>query len=195
MVKTFQIGYAIIKAIPHNFIEIYTGGGKMDLIKIGNYLSELRRAKGLTQEELGEKLGVTNKTVSRWETGTYLPPAESLLKMSELYSVSINEILSGKKLDESEYIEAAEENLKDAVKRSSFGIEEKVAFYRKKWYRDHVFEMVAAALAVIALYVVGFILDEVLMVLGAGAIGLLFVIGFNNRREKYIEDHIYGNNV
>lgn len=68
----------------------------MDLIKIGNFIAELRKKQKLTQEQLGEKLGVTNKTVSRWETGTYLPPAEALLAMSELFGVSINELLSGK---------------------------------------------------------------------------------------------------
>ena len=50
----------------------------MDMVKIGQFLSELRRGQGLTQEQLGEELGVTNKTVSRWETGTYLPPVEML---------------------------------------------------------------------------------------------------------------------
>lgn len=68
----------------------------MELIKIGNFIAELRKKQKLTQEQLGEKLGVTNKTVSRWETGTYLPPAEALLAMSELFGVSINELLSGK---------------------------------------------------------------------------------------------------
>ena len=47
----------------------------MDMISIGKFIAALRKEKGLTQEQLGEKLGVTNKTVSRWETGTYLPPA------------------------------------------------------------------------------------------------------------------------
>ena len=50
----------------------------MDTIKIGRFLKELRKENKLTQEQLGEKLGVTNKTVSRWETGTYLPPVECL---------------------------------------------------------------------------------------------------------------------
>ena len=45
----------------------------MDLIRIGSFLAELRREKGLTQQALGERLGVTNKTISRWETGCYLP--------------------------------------------------------------------------------------------------------------------------
>ena len=66
----------------------------MDMTRIGAFLAELRKENDLTQEELGESLGVSNKTVSRWETGTYLPPVEMLQRLSERYSVSINEILS-----------------------------------------------------------------------------------------------------
>ena len=46
----------------------------MDMKAIGAYLAELRKARGLTQEQLGEEIGVSNKTVSRRERGTYLPP-------------------------------------------------------------------------------------------------------------------------
>ena len=49
----------------------------MDQGKIGKFIASLRREAGLTQEMLGEKLGVTNKTVSRWETGSYLPDIET----------------------------------------------------------------------------------------------------------------------
>ena len=51
----------------------------MDLMKTGKFIADLRKEKGLTQEQLGEKIGVTNKTVSRWETGVYLPPAYVML--------------------------------------------------------------------------------------------------------------------
>ena len=50
----------------------------MDVKKIGVFLAELRKDRTLTQDELGEKIGVTNKTVSRWENGNYLPPVEIL---------------------------------------------------------------------------------------------------------------------
>ena len=89
----------------------------MDLQLIGIFIAELRKEQELTQEQLGEKLGVTNKTVSRWETGAYFPPAEALLAMSDLFSVSINEILSGKRLSEEEYRAAAEENLEHVIQR------------------------------------------------------------------------------
>ena len=75
----------------------------MDMQKVGTFLAELRKERNLTQDELGEKIGVTNKTVSRWENGNYLPPAEILQILSELYDVSINELLSGGRLDEKHY--------------------------------------------------------------------------------------------
>lgn len=48
----------------------------MDQIKIGKFIATLRRQSGLTQEKLGEKIGVTNKTISRWENGNYMPDIE-----------------------------------------------------------------------------------------------------------------------
>ena len=85
----------------------------MDLSKIGRFLAELRRGRGLTQAELGEKLGVTNKTVSRWETGNYLPPVEMLEALSRFYGLTINELLSGRTLDAGEYREARVKHRQD----------------------------------------------------------------------------------
>ena len=65
----------------------------MDTIKVGNFLKVLRKEKGLTQEMLGAQIGVTNKTISRWENGNYLPPVECLKVLAEFYDVSINEII------------------------------------------------------------------------------------------------------
>lgn len=81
----------------------------MDIQKIGIFLAELRKEKALTQDELGEKIGVTNKTVSRWENGNYLPPVEILQILSNFYDVSINELLSGERLSNEKYKENAEE--------------------------------------------------------------------------------------
>lgn len=81
----------------------------MDIQKIGMFLAELRKERELTQDELGEKIGVTNKTVSRWENGNYLPPVEILQILSNFYDVSINELLSGERLNGENYKENAEE--------------------------------------------------------------------------------------
>lgn len=65
----------------------------MDVVKIGEYISKLRRKKNMTQEELAKKLYVTNKAVSRWETGNSLPEIETLYLLSKELDVSVNEIL------------------------------------------------------------------------------------------------------
>ena len=70
MGKTERTAFAII------FSEVIS----VELTQIGKFLAELRKESGLTQEQLGEKLGVTNKTVSRWETGAYLPPRKSITR-------------------------------------------------------------------------------------------------------------------
>lgn len=56
------------------------------------------REKGLTQQALGDRLGVTNKTISRWETGCYLPDVEMLSLLSREFGVSINELVAGERL-------------------------------------------------------------------------------------------------
>ena len=72
----------------------------MDLVKMGKFLQELRREKGLTQERLAEQLGVARRTVSRWETGSNLPDLDVLIELSDYYGVDLREILSGERRSE-----------------------------------------------------------------------------------------------
>ena len=102
---------------------------------MGSFLAELRKEHNLTQADLGEKLGVTNKTISRWETGNYMPPVEMLEALSNMYNMTINELLSGKKLSTEEYKEMAETNIKESLKASAFDLKEKQIFLKKKWRR------------------------------------------------------------
>ena len=69
----------------------------MNQIKTGNFIKELRREKGMTQEELAEELGTYRRTVSRWETGRNLPDIDILLEMSELFNVELIEIIDGER--------------------------------------------------------------------------------------------------
>ncbi len=104
----------------------------MDMVKMGNFLAELRKEHKLTQAELGEKLGVTNKTVSRWENGNYMPPVEALEELSNLYGLTINELLSGRKLKPEEYREMAESNIKDTLQASTFMEKRKANLFQEK---------------------------------------------------------------
>ena len=72
----------------------------MDTMKIGEFLKELRKEKGLTQEQLAEILLVSGRTVSRWETGTNMPDLSVLIQMAEFYGVEIKEILDGERKSE-----------------------------------------------------------------------------------------------
>ncbi len=69
----------------------------MDQIKIGAFLKTLRKEKNWTQEQAAEQLGVSNRTVSRWETGTNMPDISLLLEIAELYGVSIPELIEGER--------------------------------------------------------------------------------------------------
>ncbi|MBQ4284464.1 MAG: helix-turn-helix domain-containing protein [Lachnospira sp.] len=73
----------------------------MDQIKIGSFLKELRKGKGLTQEQLAEQLNVSNRSVSRWETGSTLPDISILIELAEFYEVDIKEIIDGERKSES----------------------------------------------------------------------------------------------
>ena len=127
----------------------------MDLINTGKFIADLRKEKGLTQAQLGERIGVTNKTISRWETGVYLPPADALLALGELFNVSVNEILSGKRLTEADYKEAAEENLTQVIIASSFSLKDRVEFFKKKWLKEHIAIMVFIGICIIAVLIAG----------------------------------------
>ena len=72
----------------------------MDQIKIGAFLKELRKEKGLTQEQLAESLNVSGRTVSRWETGSNMPDISTLIEIAVYYDVSIPEIIQGKRENE-----------------------------------------------------------------------------------------------
>ena len=72
----------------------------MDMQKIGVFLIELRKEKGLTQEQLAETLNVSRRTVSRWETGSNLPDLDLLVEMSDLYKVDLRELFDGERKSE-----------------------------------------------------------------------------------------------
>ena len=76
----------------------------MDQVKIGQFIKAVRKEKSLTQREVAEKLNISEKTVSKWETGNGLPEVSLMLPLCELLEISVNELLSGERLDEKRYI-------------------------------------------------------------------------------------------
>lgn len=72
--------------------------GSMDIDKVGKYITKLRKINNLTQEQLAEKIGVSNKTISKWETGINIPDTYFLFALSKEFDVTIQDILNGEKI-------------------------------------------------------------------------------------------------
>lgn len=70
----------------------------MDQVKIGKFISACRKAKGLTQAQLSEKLGITDKAVSKWERGIAMPDSSIMLALCDILNINVNELLSGEKV-------------------------------------------------------------------------------------------------
>ena len=75
----------------------------MDQIKIGKFISECRKKQNLTQSELADKLGITDRAVSKWETGRAMPDSSLMLELCEILKITVNDLLSGVVVSMSEY--------------------------------------------------------------------------------------------
>ncbi len=121
----------------------------MELMKIGRFLQDLRREKGITQEELAEKVGVARRTVSRWETGSNMPDLDILIELADYYDVDLREILNGERKSEQ-----MDKELKETVLQvADYSNEEKARLLQRMHW------MYIAGL-------VGFILFMIINVLG-----------------------------
>lgn len=83
----------------------------MNSKKIGAFIALNRKKKGLTQEQLGAKLGVSNKTISRWENGNYMPDLSMLEPLSKELDITLNELLTGEFVEQEKVIEYSEKNI------------------------------------------------------------------------------------
>ncbi|MDY4545048.1 MAG: helix-turn-helix domain-containing protein [Bacilli bacterium] len=88
----------------------------MDQERIGKFICELRKEKNMTQQELADKLNVTDRAVSHWENGRRLPDYSLLSELCEVLSVSINELFLGERISNEKYKEKAEENMSKLIK-------------------------------------------------------------------------------
>ena len=83
----------------------------MDQIKIGKFIASCRKEQGMTQAKLAEKLGISDRAVSKWETGKSMPDTGIMLEVCQLLNISVNELLSGERIMAESFDKRAEENL------------------------------------------------------------------------------------
>ena len=90
----------------------------MDQIKIGKFIADERRRKGYTQKKHKEKLEISDKTISKWERGNGFPEVSLLLPLCNELEITVNELLSGERLQAMDYKKKAEENMVNLVKEA-----------------------------------------------------------------------------
>ena len=100
----------------------------MNQEKIGKFIAECRRQRKMTQSELGEKLGVTEKSISNWENGRNMPDLSLFKPLCEELNISLNDLMSGEKVKEKEYRDKLEENIINTIDYSNKKIESRNIF-------------------------------------------------------------------
>ncbi|MBS7194140.1 MAG: helix-turn-helix transcriptional regulator [Clostridiales bacterium] len=94
----------------------------MDQIKIGKFIADERKRKGYTQKQLSEKLEISDKTISKWERGNGFPEVSLLLPLCNELEITVNELLSGERVSEEDYLKKAEENMVNLVREAGIAI-------------------------------------------------------------------------
>ena len=155
----------------------------MDQIKTGKFIAGLRREKGITQEELGSRLGVTNKTVSRWENGNYMPDVETLRLLSKEFGVSMEELLDGER--------AGAQSAPKEPRPDRFTREERVAFWTQNWNRENrstvvFFDAVLGAALILSIVFGKYVLTSVFALLVSAT-----QVIFYNKMMAYVERNAY----
>ena len=155
----------------------------MDQIKTGKFIAGLSREKGITQEELGSRLGVTNKTVSRWENGNYMPDVETLRLLSKEFGVSMEELLDGER--------AGAQSAPKEPRPDRFTREERVAFWKRNWKRENrstvvFFDAVLGTALILSIVFGKYVLTSVFALLVSAA-----QVIFYNKMMAYVERNAY----
>ena len=162
----------------------------MNQEKIGKFISSLRKEQNLTQEQLAEKLGVSNKSVSRWENGKCLPDVSLYKDLCHILGITLNDFFAGEKIKEEKFKEQADDNLFNALENSSFTLKEKIKYYSNKWDKEHFFELTIAMIIIVGFIIYGFIKDNGIQYIFM-IIGFTYGIWENNRKKVYIEQNAY----
>lgn len=125
----------------------------MDQVKIGRFVAECRKAQGLTQAKLAEALGITDRAVSKWETGKSMPDASLMLPLCEILGISVNELLSGEKIAMDDYRKSAEENLVELKRQQE-------AHVKMLLTMEYVIGFSCSITFIVLMFVAGFLVRE-----------------------------------
>jgi len=160
----------------------------IDQVKIGNFLKELRKENGKTQEEIAEMFGVSSRSVSRWENGNTMPDLGIIVELADYYDIDLRELVNGERKSEN-----MNNEIKDVLKSAvSYAEQEKKQVVRRKCIVTFV-----GTLCFVLCVLIGSTLlptfpeaiknnvDKIFVVLGLGGlIGLWSIVIYQNRKNK-----------
>ncbi len=146
----------------------------MNQEKTGKFIADCRKQKKMTQSELGERLGVTEKSISNWENGLNLPDSSLMLELSNIFGISVNELLSGEIIENEDYMNKAEEKLLELKK-----INEKYA--KQLLYLECIIGFGCSITFITLIFIASFIkMDTIIRILLIIFGFVLFIIGVMN---------------
>ncbi len=122
----------------------------MDQIKIGKFIASCRKEQGLTQASLAEKLGVSDRAVSKWETGKSMPDSGIMLELCEFLKINVNELLSGEHITMENYNAKSEELI--------LSLKSENENYAKRLLHTEVYIVVIGVIASLVMMIVGMII-------------------------------------
>lgn len=105
------------------------GGVALNQIEVGKFIAKCRKDKKLTQAQLAEKLNITDRAVSKWETGKSMPDSSIMLELCEMLDITANELLSGRKVNMENYEQTVNENLIALKKKDENNVKRNVLFF------------------------------------------------------------------
>lgn len=164
----------------------------MNQEKIGKLITTLRKEKKLTQKELANILGVSDKSVSKWERGVCLPDVSLFKPLCEVLGITLNEFFAGEKIEEQNYKEKADENLLQALENSTFTLKEKQKYFKEKWQKEHFFALTLDMLVIAFFIIYGWIKNDRNITILFIIMGFVSGIVENNRMMAYVEKNVYG---
>ena len=122
----------------------------MDQIKIGKFIASCRKEQGMTQAVLAEQLGISDRAVSKWETGKSMPDSGIMLELCELLKINVNELLSGEHITMEDYNAKSEEVI--------LGLKSENEKYAKRLLRSEAYIVVVGVVASLAMIIAGTII-------------------------------------
>ncbi len=143
----------------------------MNQIKIGVFIAKCRKNKKLTQAQLAEKLDITDRAISKWETGKCMPDSSIMLELCEILGISVNELLSGEMIEMKDYDKKAEENLLNMAKR-----EEKQN--KKLLFYENIIGIISSVTFIVLIIVAAYLVQSLIARIGLFIIAfLIFIMG------------------